>query len=655
MREVSVDMLAAIKNSDQRIVAKAKIDPSRTFFPGLTSDEPYDSGDYAETTDAPWGQCMLYSPTYDLAYTFVVDSTSGSIYGMEEGDATKNDLSLTADPDTKPTAWAMGNGTALLWWWDDTDVLKQILVNLAAMSTSQETTIAIDQLPAEWTVTAGSPHALSATQIAFTYQTSLGGIGVGYYDGAWQHWNQRFMSPSGLTALDWTIYSTAVIFENRVFVYCTDMHEGYVRGTKLDPYKSVWSDSFEAMPADLSRFCILNAIVANGFIHIAGQFHRTEDWSNAKIYSLVVRSLDGYTFSWDRFTLLSDLGYQFQIALKTGAGQNYLYASDRNSVGVVAASYFFVSVPNDRVTLGPPNDLVSASIDSPMSASLMISVADEIYLDEATIQNNNRVILYLGYEVQNKDYEYVEYQRYIIAKRGVSRSDENKTLNIALVDMATWKTSQIAFPFYAEILSKTSFRDDCDAFDHTYPVNTVSPYMPDFLLLDFWSNTKWDGDGVVTGGEETQFRSGSSRVGCAFLTTTCYQGDTDKQKFRTIELDEFILLDDHPTIQESGDFDLKLYGWDTSAIMDLTDGETSTPARPNHTWRCYVVTADPNDHDDRTVTEGALTSSYALFPQEYPDDEAAILLNGLLPAWQKMMLFSGLGLPSRMMWQVLPL
>ena len=619
MREVSADILAAIQNSSKRIVAKAKIDPSRTFFPALTDDDPYDSGDYSVITDDPWGQCMLYSPTYDLAYTFVVDSTSGKIYGMEQGDNTKNDMSLTADEETKPACWCLGDGTAYLWFWSDANDLTRVLVDLSDFSTSGSTVITVDNLTAAYTVSAGSPHALSATQIVLTYQTSIGGIGVGNYDNSqWVHWGNRFLSPGGVTATDWTIYSTAIIFNSRVFVYCTDMNEGWVRGVNFNPYKNLWSDSFEAMPADLSRFCVLNAINQGGYIHVSGQFHRTEDWANAKVYSFVVRSLDGYTFSWDRFVLLSTLGYQFQVAFKGGAGSSYVYASDRNSVGIAEASWFFVSTPNSSILLEPPNDLVAVTIDSPSTASLDIKAHDEVYYDEEVIANNNRVILYLGYEVADGEYEYVEYQTYIIEKRAVGHSDVNKTLVLQLQDMATWKTSQIAFPFYAEILSKISFTDDCDLQDLTYPVRTVSPYMPEFLILDFWNNAEWDGDGTVNDGEEFQFRSGDSGPGCSYKSPSMYQGDTDKIKWRTTKLIDYHLLDSYPTIRAAGTMTAKLFGWETAA--EAFDGDTS--ARPNSTWELFVVTADPDNLDDKTVTKGTLTSSYALWPQYYPDDES---------------------------------
>lgn len=621
MREVSANILAAIKNNSTRIVAKAKIDPSRTFFGSLTDDDPYDGGDYAAVTDDPWGQCMLYSPTYGKAYTFVIDSTSGKIYGMEQGNNTKNDMSLTADKDTKPTAWCLGNGFAYLWYWSDVPLLTRVLVDLSDFSTSGEITIPVGSLPTVWTVTAGSPHALSETQLILTYQTSIGGIGVGYYEEgqSWKHWNQRFLSPGGITATDWTIYSTAVIFDSSVFIYITDMHQGWVRGVNFNPYKNLWSDSFEAMPADLSRFCIFNAVNQGGYIHVSGQFHRTEDWANAKVYSLIVRSLDGFTFSWDRFTLLSTLGFQFQIACKTSAGSSYIYASDRNSVGVTEASWFFVSTPNSSVLLEPPNDLINVTINSSSSATLDIKAFDEVFYDEEAIANNNRVILYLGYEITDGEYEYVKYQTYIIAKRTVGHSDKNRSLVLQLEDMATWKTSQIAFPFYAEILGKISFKDDANIQDLTYPVNTVSPYMPSFLLIDFWQNTKWDGDNVITTGNQIKFRSGEG--GCAYKEVSNDQGDDDKLKFRTVQLDEYHLIDKYPTIRAAGTCTAKLFGWDTSAIQDLENQEGTYPDRPNNTWKCYIITADPDNIDDLIVTTGSLVSTYDEFPQYYPDNE----------------------------------
>lgn len=619
MRSISSNLEQAIKNpAGLRMVAKMEIDPSYTKFNTLTSNNPYDANDYSEPTDNPVGQCMLYSPTLDKVFTFIVSPSSGTISGMEQGSGTVNDLGITANVDTKPACYELGDGTAYLWYWDSSNGLTRVTVNLSTWAISGSTQITVDNLPTEWSITAGSPHALSENQVMLTYQTSIGGIGVGYYDGSWNHWGQRFLSPGGVTATDWTIYSTAVVFDGKIFAYITDIHEGYVRGVELNPYKDLWSDSYEAMPADLSRFCITNAVSSGGYIHVAGQFHRLSDISDAKVYSLVTRSLDGRTFSWDRFTLLSTTGFQFQIAVNRGTKK--VYASDRNSVGITDGGHFFFSSTNNSITLKPPSDIISLEITSPSEVTSEIKSYDEAYHDHPAIVKNSRVKLYLGYQTAS-DYEYALYQTYILESRSFGFSGKTRSLVIDLVDQASWKTQQIAFPFYSEILSKISFHDNCNIQDKTYPVKTVSPYVQDFLHLDFWNNTKWDGDGVVTSGQEYQFRSGSAGSGASFPWSgvSMDSGATDQLKFRTVHLAGYQLLDEYPTIRSTGSFSIRLYGWETAAWGK--DGDYDS-ARANSSWTVYAVTAPTTDLDNKTVTQGTLTSTYDKFPQEFPDNEA---------------------------------
>ena len=304
-RTISSAMETAITDKDSfRMYVSAVVDPSRTFFNTLDDDYPYDGGSYNVPTDTPTGQSVIYSPSISNAVTFVVNPSSGAIVAMEQGSSSQNSLGVTTDADTKPGSFDLGNGSAYLWYWNSTQVTR-VTVNLSTWGTSGSTNISIDGLPPDWTVTAGSIHPISSTQFVLTYLTSIGGMGVAYYDGSWHHWNRRFLSPNTLTAKDWTIYSTAAQLNGKIFAYSTDITTGEVRVVRYDPYKDHWSDSAIALPADLSRFCVTNTVVANGYIHMAGQFHRTEDLADAKVYSLVVLSKDGYTFAWDRFTLLS--------------------------------------------------------------------------------------------------------------------------------------------------------------------------------------------------------------------------------------------------------------------------------------------------------------------------------------------------------------
>lgn len=600
MRTISSTMLDAITGKTSvRMLAKVIIDPTRTFFKTLTDDYPYDAvPDYDAITDTPVGQCMVYSPTNNKAVTFVVDPTSGVIYAMLQGSSSKTSLGVTADPNTKPAAWDNGDGSAYVWYWNGTN-LKRTTVNMSTFGVSG--TITVD-LPAHanWTVTGGSPHALSSTQLVFVYLTSIGGLGVDYINGAESfYWQGRFLSPNTVTAIDWSIYSAAAILGNSIFIYSTDMSTGEVRGIEYQGLKNVWTDSFIAMPADLSRFCIGNAVVANGYVHIAGQFHRTEDLASAKIYSLALRSIDGRVFSWDRFTLLSTLGYQFQIALDNT--NKKVYASDRNCVGVVNMSCYFHSTPPDRVTLQPPSDIIAVNIASDTQASVQLSSYDERYMFHSVIKKGSRALLYLGYET-TAGTEYILYGTYFISQRSQGFREGTRLINLGLTDSGTYLTSQIAFPFYAELLSKTSMHDDCNERDKTYPVETAAQSTFNTLVIDFWDNDYWDGDGSVTG-VSFRFRQDTG-LACEFRELSNYQGATDALLFKTVDLESHPHLVDRPTLAGTS-ITAKLFGWEHGDL-----------SRENSTWDMYAVTAPEDNLSDKTITQGTVAGN-KFFPSKY--------------------------------------
>lgn len=605
MRTVSTDLGNAItENESARMLVKAIIDPSRTFFKTLTANNPYDAGDYDVPTDTPTGQCMLYYN--DKAYTFIVDPTSGVIYGMEQGSGTTHNLGITTDEETKPGCASLGNGTAYLWYWNSPNITR-VTVNLSTWGVSGSTNIA-PPAHANWTVSTGSINAISSTQFAFCYKTSKGGMGVDYYDGSsWHSWDKRFMSPKTLTATRWTIHTAAAILGSNVFIYSTDMDSGEVRGVEYRPYNEVWTDSFVALPSDLSRFCIGNAIGANGFIHLAGQFHRTEDLAAAKVHSLALRSLDGRVFSWDRFTMLSTLGFQFQIAQDTVNLK--IYASDRNCVGVANMSYFFCSVPPDRVILQPPSDIISFAMSGMGGATLKISSYDERYMFHAVIKKGSRVIIYLGYETAAvTSPEYVEYQTYIISARQQGFAAGKRNITLGLEDEGTWKVNQIAFPFYSELLSKSSILDDCDENDRMYPVATKSPMVADLLILDFWDNEEWDGDGGISGTPRF-WGNKNNRTPDPYSWT---DADAERYLFRTASLNGMPQITEYPTIQAGQTVQAKLYGWERGG----------SPSRVNSTWTLYIVTAPEDDLDNKTATGGTKTSTYQWFPRDYPSADS---------------------------------
>ena len=112
MRTVSQAVIDAITTKESsRMLVQAEVQPSRTYFSTLADDYPYDAGDYSLPTDTPLGQAVCYSPTLDKIVTFIVE-TDGDIIVMEQGDATKTDLGIDADPATKPAVFDRNDGTA---------------------------------------------------------------------------------------------------------------------------------------------------------------------------------------------------------------------------------------------------------------------------------------------------------------------------------------------------------------------------------------------------------------------------------------------------------------------------------------------------------------------------------------------------------------
>lgn len=597
MRTVSSTISNAVtENESVTMQIKAEIDPSRVFFKTLTANNPYDaSPDYEIPTDSPVGQCMLYYG--DKAYTFISDPSTGVIYGMEQGSSTKHNLSLTAETGTKPACASLGDGSAYLWYWDGTN-LKRVTVNLSTWGTSGSTNISLPA-HANWTVADGSPSAISSTQFVFCYKTSKGGIGVDYYDGnQWHSWDKRFISPKTITTKNWTIHTAGAIHNDSLFVYSTDMDSGEVRGVE---YKSTgWTDSFIALPADLSRFCITNAVTSGGYVHLAGQFHRTEDLEDAKVHSLVLRSINGRTFSWDRFTLLSTLGYQFGVALDNTNLK--VYASDRNCVGVENMSHYFCETPPDRVTLQPPHDIVTFQLNSTNSASIRISSYDESYMFHDVIRKGSRIKIYMGF-ITTEGTEYAHYQTFTIDTRSQGFSSGKRFITLGLVDSGTWKSNQIAFPFYSELLSKTTQLDDCDENDRLYPVETKSPSPVSRLVIDFTNNDEWTGDGAVSGTPSKWADDGGS------LSPKIWSyPETERFLFKTVDLNEYYMLDEYPTITNLA-LQVYIYGWE----------RTEQSSRPNSTWSIYAVTAPEDDLDNKTATGGSLVGGYdAWFPRDYP-------------------------------------
>jgi hypothetical protein len=107
--------------------------------------------------------------------------------------------------------------------------------------------------------------------------------------------------------------------------------------------------------------------------------------------------------------------------------------------------------------------------------------------------------------------EYTSYNVYYINGVGEDFADGKRGLVLDLVAEGVWKTSQIAFPFYAEIISKSTSIDDMDERDKSHTAPGVATTNDD-LILDFWPNEAYE-------------NAGESITGNACLTKVNYRPD----------------------------------------------------------------------------------------------------------------------------------
>lgn len=596
MRTVSSTIETAITTTPGiKVVVRAEIEKSFISFSSLSSDNPYEASPFGTITETPRPQCVGYSPTRSAIVTFVV-ANNGGIYAMVAGSSGTTSLGLTTDPACKPGFWDLGDGTGILWWWNESSgQVSASTINMSSFSVTNTDNFTLS--PPDHAIDIGSLNAISATEAVLTYVTTGGGIGAAYYDGvSWNYWNRRFISPNRVVDNSyWTVYTAAALLNGYVYVYLTDLDTGEVKGVEYDTSRDQWSNTYTALPADLCRFCISNALVANGYIHLAGQYHRTGDLSGAQIYSLVLRSSDGRNFAWDRYTHLSTLGYHFHIAIN--AGGDAIWASDRNKVGTSTLSYFFSSSTGTKVTLGIPSDVIEFNSSGNQSATLKIAAGNETYMSHAIVARHSRCRIYLGYYTSAVDVEYVLFGTYIIVRKSKAYRDGVRQLTLDLVSEGFWKTTQIAFPFYAEIISKPTLRDDCDERDHLYPAPAGTGISTE-LAADFWFHEGYTDTGITARTFLTPGKEGAER---ADITGVYTYG------FMTQLLSENLGLSEDPVLTATT-MRIKVYGW----------AHTSDSSRNNDTIACRLITADP-DTDVESTTVGSLASTYARFPRFYPD------------------------------------
>lgn len=473
------------------------------------------------------------------------------------------------------------------------------------------------------TPTTGSGSCCAISETEFVYMmVDEGGIRPVYYEYSGGTWNDhsfplRFMFPSkieagvsGVSITQMTNYSGAAKFGDKIFIYQSNLLAGTVEGCYYDTVANDWSDIFTAVPTDLAvslcEFRVSRCYVVDDRIYISGQFRRSEPSTPTQPYTLILASVDGKTFSINRFALVSTMGYRFQALVKN----DYLFIGHCNRIARLPVSQYFSPTSGSagysyEIYQNP--DIIRVSDSNGESASFSIAAGNNVAIDSGYLQEGNRVIYEVGYLTTGSIPDFTQYGIYIIDTYDLEFADGVQAAEINCVNESIWHLTGLTSPFYTEIISKSSL----------YTNNTDSSYWSEAensglgensFSADFWTGTGYTSGSDVSaavysfdGGLEDFYSSGSHKIG-----------------FQTDDLDVFLGSSEPPKVS-SGSVHVKIYGWSFNDEPPRGEHQDGTPSSLNDTITCRLLMntsgSDP--------TEYYLEQTGQRFPNTWPEGYTA--------------------------------
>ena len=597
-----------IEGSSYRAFAKLELKKTRVFFDAATRD--FSPGTPSATIQtAPVPQDVCYSPTVGALVTAYVDELKVKL--VVDGDNTV----LIPYETTNYLNTLASNKPALiedyLFYVDSDGDFKRATLDMADVLSQDND--CIDDWSTIATHSDGAAFAFSET-LAGLITIDEGGIRpyIYTYDGSWSESKcpGRFMFPAtpiASTDLYKTVYSAAVQLGDDIFIYVSNVETGGIDGIKYDTVAEVWTDTFEAVPADLSDFYLTNAaLTPTSEIILSGQFQRDEAelGSGQTIRNVALRSADGYTFSMDRFTLFSELGYRFHVEVY---GDNF-YGSDGNFVVSEEAPAWMITNPT-ILEIGE-DDIVGLSwseSNGTNMAQVQIASANYEYDDEPLVAKASEAVLYIGYS-SDATIEWVKYGTYIIDSLATQTADGEHGMGVALVSKGLWLTSAITYPLYTELDSRHAVFDDLDELDNMY-VAADDAETVGMMAIDYWAASPMTITGVV--GIDTN-GSGSKE---AFDPQTIVGAHVSGFMSQEIKLSNG--WGENPIVSDDESVELSIYGWSRATVT----GDVNDTIEP-------VLVLEDEDGEERylrfsdTVNgapAGTLDSTYDSFPLTYYD------------------------------------
>lgn len=457
----------------------------------------------------------------------------------------------------------------------------------------------------------GCIHAISET-CAVVLALADGGVEVYKYEYITGQWVMTSPSPRLFIVPDQVLdesflgrlnYSDAVKFGNVYFVYFT-MNDGTIHGISLNE-DGDWSDFFVAIPQDNTKFLLCNAFSYGSRVIMCGQFYRNDTGSGNAIYNLLPWSVDGRTFSLDRFIGVSQQRYRLQAAVNN---QKQIMFGDTNRYFIDNLP-FSVGVENAKSVVILDSNIVSIRGDLESTVKVVLANGEEIYDNPADIEepvNSENYLLpgticdlFVGTITNDPnpgDTTWVLYQRFVVVSRNIKYP--SRMLSIDLMQAGLWGLSNITYPFYLEINSKSSNRDDITDFEGGSLASLeMSTGIPEKLVVDFWDASNYGEGSALSPTSHAAGSPGSKDYTSGDLLT---RG-----------------LSSYPII-ESLPIQIDIYGWSRTGIPTFFVADDPPVTDLNDDFLVTLIVKQPNDtasEREVVVPIGNLVSSHSHPPQ----------------------------------------
>ena len=582
------------------LVERLKVDKTWIFYSAFTSSCPAQGADDVGISDSPVAQDIVFGNTKLITFY----NTSGSLQYQVEGSATLVTATYGGSPvliTGKPGVFA--NSLFLV----SSGNLRKYTIDFSLAESLTPAcltaTEVIEAMPL-YTVAHGV-----ASNACVCFWGSDGGVKASLFikNGSWVRYDQpkRFMFPlsydytSGSAArslYSFSLFSSAAMLGGDVYAYISNALTGGVEGIKWDSNSKVWSDIYPAVASDLTssicEFRIANSYVSGGTVYLSGQFKRNENVDSPIVYSMILRSTDGKIFTLDRFGLVSDLNYRLLAGLWGGQ----LYVANCNRVAKTEATWLF---GGSMASLYIPAARLGSIRDSDLS-TLEVEFGDggEEYMYNPSLVIGSKITLQIGYETTSGS-QIADYGTYYIdtLKKGVQ--DGARLLSMSAVNMSMWQLQGMSSPFYTEVISKSSVRDDLDSFDTTqmYPAEGAGINEDEFSV-DFWESEPYED--LIQGiyGIDIHEKGGIDRT---------HLSVGHKNGIKTRDLLDELGARDYPEFT-SGSAVFKVYGWSypdegnfNDGIklvlwLEAPDGTLETYSTDYGWWPCTYPGTDSGDY-----------------------------------------------------------